>query len=463
MASLATGEGLTPDRDVVPAADADGQAREWRAFGNWALVWLVLANAGFAVMWVIGAPPRSAEIVGIGAIGLLVRDRPLAIQVTAFVLALGYSLLSFIAGLFNLGVTSLISSMKFFVEIDPMQSIEYSVGAAAIAALMAAAIWRMRRPQGFTSSKMVLLAVASILALAALDTWIGMGMRGHYKRAAVAGTPFESAMGRSGLVSGATAGQRHIMLIMVESLGDPVANAEMQRLMFRRFNAGAVGARFDVSRGTTTYYNSTTAGEVRELCGRWGDYYDLIDRVDASCLPAQLGKAGYETSAYHSFTGEFFERASWYPNIGFTNRYFANDLMQQGVRPCGGVFPGACDRDVPKLLADRLKQARNPQFVYWLTLNSHLPVPPGLNLDVDQCERVSPTLARDFPMICRQFAIWDAIDTAIVDQITQGDFPPTDILIVGDHMPPYFDRHHRSQFAPDRVPWLMLRWKGDGQ
>ena len=37
----------------------------------------------------------------------------------------------------------------------------------------------------------------------------------------------------------------------------------------------------------------------------------------------------------------------------------------------------------------------------------------------------------------------------------------TDILIVGDHMPPYFDRHDRSQFAPDRVPWLLLKWKGD--
>jgi hypothetical protein len=27
-------------------------------------------------------------------------------------------------------------------------------------------------------------------------------------------------------------------------------------------------------------------------------------------------------------------------------------------------------------------------------------------------------------------------------------------------MPPYFDRYDRRQFAPDRVPWLLLRWKG---
>jgi hypothetical protein len=89
-----------------------------------------------------------------------------------------------------------------------------------------------------------------------------------------------------------------------------------------------------------------------------------------------------------------------------------------------------------------------------------LPVPPGRNLDVDHCERISARLAADYPMICRQFAIWDALDAALVREITAPDFPPTDILIVGDHMPPYFDRYDRRQFAPDRVPWLLLRWKG---
>jgi hypothetical protein len=28
-------------------------------------------------------------------------------------------------------------------------------------------------------------------------------------------------------------------------------------------------------------------------------------------------------------------------------------------------------------------------------------------------------------------------------------------------MPPYFDRKSRTQFAPDRVPWLMLEWRGE--
>ena len=68
-------------------------------------------------------------------------------------------------------------------------------------------------------------------------------------------------------------------------------------------------------------------------------------------------------------------------------------------------------------------------------------------------------LARDFPQICRQFTIYHDIDVEMVKQITAKDFPESDILLVGDHMPPYFDRYHRTQFDPEHVPWLYLRHK----
>jgi hypothetical protein len=455
MASIALGAGQ-PRAGLFRPVERD----EWIKLGNWLLVWVVIANAGFALMWLIGAPPRWPEIMFIGATGLVVRERARWVQFAAFCVAMVWSVLGFLAGLFNLGMGSLLHSVKFFIELDPAQSSEYLIGAGAIAALIVCAGMALRRPQYFRDTRLVLLAMIAVLALAGFDKWMGYGMRGHYKRAPVAGAPFTSAVGQSGFGASGVAAQRNLLVVMVESMGQPVGNAEMQRLLFARYREPAVTARFELSNGTTTYYNSTTAGEVRELCNRWGDYYDLLDRADGGCLPARLRKAGYETSAYHSFTGGFFDRDKWYPNIGFDRRVFAEDLVGQGLRECGGVFAGACDRDVPPLLAAQLKQGKQPQFVYWLTLNSHLPVPPGLNLEVDKCERVSATLAAEYPMICRQFAIWDAIDAALIKEITAADFPPTDILIVGDHMPPYFDRHHRSQFAPDRVPWLMLRWKG---
>jgi hypothetical protein len=431
---------------------------EWARLGNWVLVWVGLANVGFAVLWLTGAPPRWPEIIGTGAVGLIVRNRRRWLQFAAFCAALAWSLLSFVAGLFNLAPTSLLHSLKFLAEMDPAQSAQY-LAAAAVIGILAGLAWRaLRRPQGFADTRLVLAAIAAVMLLAGADWMMGLGMRGHYNRAAAAGAPFTSAVSESGF--GAGAGQRNLMIVIVESLGQPAGNAEMERLLFARYRRPEVTSRFALSRGTTTYYASTTSGEIRELCGRWGDYYDLLDRTDAGCLPARLRERGYETSAYHSFTGEFFERATWYPHVGFEHRVFGEALVGEGARECGGVFPGACDRDVPRVLAARLKAAKQPQFVYWLTLNSHLPVPPGRNLDVDHCERISARLAADYPMICRQFAIWDALDAALVREITAPDFPPTDILIVGDHMPPYFDRYDRRQFAPDRVPWLLLRWKG---
>ena len=236
----------------------------------------------------------------------------------------------------------------------------------------------------------------------------------------------------------------------------------MDRLVFAAYNQAAVKEKYQISRGTSLYFNSTTAGEIREMCGRWGDYYDLVDQKDDSCLPAQLAEKGYDTEAVHSFKGWFFERSNWYPNIGFNKQMFWEELQEQKISGCGGVFAGACDEEIPDLLGEKLRQAEQPTFLYWLTVNTHLPVPTGmLNEDVE-CSRYSKSLAEEFPMICRQLQLTDAVDRNIVKQITASDFPDTDILIVGDHMPPYFDLNYRSQFDPEKVPWIYLKRNSSG-
>jgi hypothetical protein len=432
---------------------------ELKKFGNWLLVWVVLANAGFAVLWFSGAPPRHMEIIYAGLLGLVVKRFPFLLQYIAFVGIMLFSTLKFVGGLFNLNISSLLYSLQFFAEIKPGNSIDYIAAAIGILAVMAVAWKLLRRDTNFARPLLIAGAAGLFVTLAGVDLWMGKDMRGHYFRAAPAGAVFGSATGDSGFATRAD-GKRHLVLIVVEAMGVPRDNPEMSRLLFAPLvdNASVV-ARYDFKQGTAPYYNSTTAGEIRELCGRWGDYYDLVDRKDGGCLPTKLAKKGYDTIAMHSFTGSFFKRENWYPNIGFAKREFGDDMMKSGAEKCGGVFPGACDRQIPAQIAAKLKGAQNPTFLYWLTLNSHLPVPSGLNLNVDNCERVSPLLKAEFPQICRQFAIYHDIQTALAREITAGDFPDADILLVGDHMPPYFDRHHRTQFDPEHVPWLYLRRK----
>ena len=432
---------------------------ELKKFGSWVLVWVVLANIGFAALWFSGAPPRHFEIVYAGLIGLVVKRFPFIIRYLSFVGIMTYSALKFVGGLFNLDISSLLYSLQFFAEIKPANSFDYIAAAIAILFIMGLAWKLLKRDTNFSRPLLIAGAAGLFVTLAGVDLYMGKDMRGHYFRSAPAGAVFGSATGNSGFAARAD-GKRHLVLIVVEAMGLPKNNPEMSRLLFEPLTGnGAVRAQYDIKQGSAPYYNSTTAGEIRELCGRWGDYYNLVDRKDTGCLPTTLAKKGYATLAMHSFTGAFFKREDWYPNIGFEKREFGSDMMKAGAEKCGGVFPGACDRQIPKQIAAKLKAADKPTFLYWLTLNSHLPVPSGLNLNADNCERVSPLLKAEFPQICRQFAIYHDIEVALASEITAADFPDADILLVGDHMPPYFDRHHRTQFDAAHVPWLYLRHK----
>lgn len=438
-----------------------GLSADFRKFLNWALVWIGLANIPFMAMWFVGAPPRFFAIAIAGFVGLIVKRMPPVVQWIAFAAVMAYSLLSFVAGLFNLAMDSLLYSLQFFAEIKPSDSAEYIAAAVVIGGILIASWFLLKRDTNFDKPLHILLGGALIFGLVGADVAMGQGMRGHYFREAPVGANFESAAQKSDFASRAD-GKRHLVMIIVESLGVPHKNQAMSDKLFAYYDNSAIQARYDVSQGTSLYYNSTTSGEFREMCGRWGDYYQLLDPAEAqqeNCLPARLAAKGYATHAMHSFKGEFFKRAEWYPNIGFEQQEFWPELEKRGAEWCGGVFAGACDRQVPALLAENLKKATQPTFLYWLTLNAHLPVPTEANLNAGNCERVSPELASEFPMICRQFAIFDDIDIALIKEITASDFPEADILLVGDHMPPYYDRHNRSQFDPERVPWLYLRAK----
>jgi phosphoglycerol transferase MdoB-like AlkP superfamily enzyme len=436
-------------------------AQEQTALANWLLVWVVLANIGFSLLYYFGAPPRVVAILVFGGLGLLVRNHSLLVRCLTFVVGLSYSVLVVTGSMFNLSIFTLSRSIVFMGELNAFNSYEYVLLGLGLIALVVIAGFAMRRPAAFSDRRAILVAAVAISLVAAFDAFMCYGARGHYKRVNSDDAPFSSAVSNADFVPAAGAPKRHLMIVMVESLGATVDNPEMQRLIFGRYKDPAVQARFELSTGTTTYFGSTTMGEIRELCGRWGEYDELVSRRDEGCLPARLAQQGYETTAYHSFGGHFFDRSAWYPNIGFGQMFFRNHLIKNGAERCGGVFAGACDRHVPRQLAAHLKAADKPQFIYWLTVNSHLPVPEKNNLGTDDCARLSPTLERDYPMICRQIAIWDAIDAAMVKEITAADFPPTDILLVGDHMPPYFDRKSRTQFAPDRVPWLLLKWRDE--
>lgn len=428
-----------------------------RPFFAWVAGWIILPNICFWILSLFSGPPRLFETLIIGSIGLALHRAPFAVKFGAFVAVMIFSVLVYVSAIFNLSPLSLTHSLEFASELNPIASPEYILCGVAAIVVVFAGYRVLRCSTALGDLRVILLAFGLVLSVAAAEKVLGGANRGSYKRFAEPGALFTSGVERSGFGQQVT-DKRHLMIVMVESMGRPV-NPQLRGQLVDLWARPEVRRLYEVTTGDTLYYGSTTSGEMRELCGRWGNYAEVMAKADRTCLPARLAARGYRTQAWHSFKGEFFDRSLWYPNIGFAETRFGEQLLADGADECPGVFPGACDRDVPAQIANALKRAKEPQFLYWLTVNSHLPVIKDERLGTTDCAKFEATLAADFPMTCRIFELFDSSGRALAREITASDFPTADILIVGDHIPPFFNRHDREQFASDSVPWILLRRK----
>jgi uncharacterized membrane protein len=417
---------------------------------NWLLCWLVLPNLPFAIMWLVGGQPRVMDIFVIGMVGLLLRREKAWVRFGAFAALVTASVVLYVSTLFKLSLNSILSSLGFILELRPAASPEYLFGGLLLVAVFALAWRSMRARQDFDAPLHIVTAGAMLLGLCALDGWLTADASRHSKPAT-----FSSAATQTGFEALAADGN-HLVIVMVEAWGVP-RDPTLRARLTERWNRPDIAGRYQLETGSTPFWGSTTYGEMRELCGRWGDYHPLKSAPDPGCLPARLAAQGYQTAAIHGFDEGFFERTAWYPKAGFQQLVFRDQLARSGAATCGGVFPGVCDRDIPARIGERLKRAQTKQFVYWLTLSSHLPVPKSDTLGTDRCERFDARLARDHAMICRLFSLWHQVDKSLAAMLTDPALPPTDVLIVGDHAPPLLDRSQRSQFDGGRVPWVLLK------
>ena len=456
---MSTPSAIDPGLDqteLLHSADG-GKRTELRAFLNWIACWLVLPNLPFLPITLMGGPPRYPDILVCGVAGLIGRRMNYAGRSVLFIALMAFLVIDFIARMFNMAITMILSVIGLVFDMRPAASIEYVVGTALLAITVAAALWLLRQRDQFEQPKWLIAAIAATLALAASDYLASKDAMGSYSRLPNPEAPFTSATSQADFLSLAD-GKTNLMVVVVEAMGEP-QNPAMRARLDRIWMRPEFMRSFEITHGVTEYYGSTTSGEVRELCHRWGNY-DEITAPEPHCLPALLEKRGYETTSYHAFKANFFDRERWYPLIGFRHMVFGDQLLAKGAGYCPNVFPGACDRDVPGFISKRLANADKPQFIYWLTLNSHLPVVANSELGTEDCAGSDRQADEDFPMICRLFTIWRGTADALANVIDRPDFPPTDILIVGDHMPPFTDQKTRLQFDPAHVPWILLKHRG---
>lgn len=253
-----------------------------------------------------------------------------------------------------------------------------------------------------------------------------------------------------------------VVLVIVESMGLPVDSA-VEALQRAALSAPRVQSRYRLEVDTLPFHGSTVPGELRELCAlRASTVHPEADALPLdACLPRRLGAHGYTSAAVHGFSGVFFHRSVWYPELGFHEVYLGgavHRLTGEGER-CGLVFVGSCDADIAHWLGRRLREPRDRQFVYWLTLNAHSPFPaPDPALTEVSCDAV-PHLEPD---VCRLLGHHDLVLRALADAASAPGLGPTLFVIVGDHAPPFATRGSRRRFHPDVVPAYLL-WPRGGE
>lgn len=198
---------------------------------------------------------------------------------------------------------------------------------------------------------------------------------------------------------------------------------------------------------------ATAAGELRELCGLIPsrmNFGKMTPELVGECLPAKLRKEGYETVAIHGADSGMYRRSRWYPVLGFEKIFFKEDLPATNVK-CFS-FPGYCDRYIFPLLESGLKKRKI--FIYWLTLNTHIPYD---RRDVvayreDICQSV---LGADYnEMLCNyqnlHVQFFEEMARFLKSEVARG----LEVIVVGDHPPIFLDDDSRKRFVSDQVPML---------
>jgi phosphoglycerol transferase MdoB-like AlkP superfamily enzyme len=191
---------------------------------------------------------------------------------------------------------------------------------------------------------------------------------------------------------------------------------------------------------------------MRELCETRNSYETVLDGKKFICLPKELKDRGYQTVAVHNFTGAFFDRMQWYPKLGFDREIFMKEIAPSVHRLCGGPFRGPCDADVAQIIQQKLRDAKQPTFFYWMTLSTHVPIAPHEGTPRLDCAHDGGRIGH--VEVCYMTELWMDMFQGVV-QLAR-DLPDTEVLLVGDHAPPLWSKAGRELFTPGKVTWVRL-------
>ncbi len=228
----------------------------WR----WALYWLVVPNLAVVLMWPFGGPPMGKPLLIAGCAGLVLSQIPWlwmrrlsAVALTLWIVVL------YLSRHFNIDPGQIAIAPTFFSEAEPLRSPLYLVGAGLVLFSLWLVYTQMPRVERFGVPMNWLLGFLAVIGVIRFDTFATAATRGSYDL--IADASFSSAVDASQLGQ-PRAGQRNLVIILVEALGVPISPATAP-LFAADWKRQAWTRRYDVHTGTVPYFGSTTNAEMR--------------------------------------------------------------------------------------------------------------------------------------------------------------------------------------------------------
>ena len=405
-----------------------------------------------AVLAGFGSPPRTAPILCYATVAMIARFASAPVVIALYLAAVVYDAISTIALLFGLAPSEIGLALHLSGELNFLKSPLYMTLIAGLLAVIAAnlAALVMKRDTLKRGNPVALF----VLALAVSGADLAANTSPYYQFGTLfsKGKPMESASEDSGFRQRALSGKpKRVLLVVVEAMGQ-FQDPAKQAILLQSFRDADLLNRYDVSIGNSTYYGSTTAAEMRELCNTRKSYLEVAKDDGIVCLPKLMEERGYRTISLHNFTSAFFGRADWYPKLGFERRIFSQDLGHIAKHQCGGPFRGPCDTDLIPLIGKELREAKQPTFFYWMTFSTHVPIAPHEGKPRLGCATNGGAIGN--VEVCYMTEMWIDLMEGLA-RLT-ASIPPTEILIVGDHAPPLWSKAGRELFTPGKVTWIRL-------
>ncbi len=175
--------------------------------------------------------------------------------------------------------------------------------------------------------------------------------------------------------------------------------------------------------------------------------YTIPGVTYTNALPRFMQEHGFRATSFHGNDSGYYNRLPNYQQMGFDEILFKKEIAGQ-VRARGSSW-GVRDRDVLQLSSKKLRAAREPQFHFIITLDSHTP----FNLIDDSEKEVYP-----------HSQVWEENyfnSVQVVDRdlrnYVESLAPGTMVLLYGDHTPGvvYGDFHSAREGNVEYVPCIV--------